>query len=229
MSAGAGRPCLGGVVLGPVNRMVDQTPEGARLDPESAEWLRALAGSGPQREAVLERLHELLVQVARGEVERRGRRLPFNCPELGDLAHRAADDALTAITGKIGQFRGESRFTTWACKFVILEVSAKIGQHFWRHPAMPLDAGNWDRLPGLFGLEPGQEQDWRDLLAELRRAVEQELSTRQREVFVAIVLDGIPLDALVDELASTRNAIYKTLFDARGKLRAVLAVGGYLG
>jgi RNA polymerase sigma-70 factor (ECF subfamily) len=45
-----------------------------------------------------------------------------------------------AITGKLGQFRGESRFTTWACKFAIFEVSAKIGRHFWRHPAVPLDA-----------------------------------------------------------------------------------------
>jgi RNA polymerase sigma-70 factor, ECF subfamily len=53
-------------------------------------------------------------------------------PELDDLAYQAAGDALVAITGKIGQFRGESRFTTWAYKFVIFEVSAKIGRHFWR-------------------------------------------------------------------------------------------------
>ena len=56
-----------------------------------------------------------------------------------------------------------------------------------------------------------------------------ELTARQREVFVAIVLNGVPLDALVIELASNRNAIYKILFDARRKLRAALAANGYLG
>jgi RNA polymerase sigma-70 factor, ECF subfamily len=214
----------------PVNRTVPEIPAAAaRLDPESAEWLRMLAETGSQREAALARLHGLLVRVARGEVARRGPRLRITGPELEDLAYQAAADALVAITGKIGQFRGESRFTTWACKFVILEVSAKIGRHFWRHPGVPLEAGDWDRLPGRLGFEPAQEAEWRDLLAALRRAVEQDLTPRQREVFVAIVLNDVPLDALVAQLASSRNAIYKMLFDARRKLRAVLAANGYLG
>lgn len=133
-----------------------------------------------------------------------------------------------AVTGKLGQFRGESRFTTWACKFAIFEVSAKIGRHFWRHPAVPLDAEDWDRLPGRFGFEPARESEWRDLLAALRRAVDTELTARQREVFVAIVVNDVPLDALAVRLGSNRNALYKMMFDARRKLRAALAANGYL-
>jgi len=188
-----------------------------------------LAGTGPQREAALARLHGMLVRVAHGEVRRRAPRLRITGPELEDLAYQAAADALMAITGKLGQFRGESRFTTWACKFVIFEVSAKIGRHFWRHPGVPLDAEDWDRLPDRFGFGPAQEAEWRDLLAALRRAVDAELTPRQREVFVAIVLNDVPLDALVAELGSNRNAIYKMLFDARRKLRTALAANGYLG
>jgi len=45
---------------------------------------------------------------------------------------------------------------------------------------------------------------------------------------VAIVVDGVPLDALVAELGSNRNGVYKTSFDARRKLRAALVTGGYL-
>ena len=214
----------------PANRTVHETPvTAARLDAESAEWLQALAETCPQRDAALARLHEMLVRIARGEVARRGPRLRITGPELDDLAYQAAADALLAITGKIGQFRGESRFTTWAYKFVIFEVSAKVGRHFWRNPGVPLDAADWDRLPGRFGFEPAQEAEWRDLLAALRRAVDTELTARQREVFVAIVLNDVPLDALVAELASSRNAIYKMLFDARRKLRAALAANGYLG
>jgi RNA polymerase sigma-70 factor (ECF subfamily) len=201
----------------------------AGLDAESADWPPALAGTGPRREEALARLHGLLVRTARGEVARRGPRLQLTGPELDDLAHQAAADALVAITGKLGQFRGESRFTTWAYKFVMFEVSAKIGRHIWRHPDVPLDAEDWERLPDRFGFDPAREAEWRDLLAALHRAVDQELTARQRRIFVAIVLNNVPLDALVIELASNRNAIYQTLFDARRKLRAALAAGGYLG
>src|SRR6266851_9038817 len=213
----------------PANRTVHETPvTAARLDAESAEWLQTLAETCPQRDAALARLHEMLVRIARGEVARRGPRLRITGPELDDLAYQAAADALLAITGKIGQFRGESRFTTWAYKFVIFEVSAKIGRHFWRHPSVSLDAEDWDRLPGRFGFDPAQEAEWRDLLAALHRAVDEELTARQRRVFVAIVLNNVPLDTLVIEMVSNRNAIYKTLFDARRKLRTALVANGYL-
>ena len=206
--------------------MVDETPAtAARLDPESAGWLRVLAETGPRREAALARLHELLLRIARARWPARAR-LRITGPELDDLAYQAAADALMAITVKLGQFRGESRFTTWAYKFVIFEVSAKIGRHFWRHPAVPLDAEDWDRLPDRFGLDPAQEAEWRDLAAALRRAVDEQLTARQRQVFVAIVLNGVPLDALVVELGSNRNAIYKTMFDARRKLRSLLPLTG---
>ena len=188
-----------------------------------------LAGAGPAREAALARLHELLLRIARGEVARRGLRLQVTGPELDNLAYQAAGEALLAITSKIGQFRGENRFTTWAYKFVIFDVSAKIGRHFWRNPGVPLDAEEWGRLPGHFGFDPAHWAEWRDLLAALRRAVDEKLTARQRAVLVAIVVNEVPLDTLVLELASNRNAIYKTLFDARRKLRAALAANRYIG
>jgi RNA polymerase sigma-70 factor, ECF subfamily len=169
-----------------------------------------------------------LLRIAQREVRRRAQRLRITGPEVEDLAYQAAADALMAITGKLGQFRGESRFTTWAYKFVIFEVSVKIGRHFWRRPNVPLDAEDWDRLPDRFGFEPARASEWRDLLAALRRAVDTELTARQREVFVAIVLNDVPLDAVALRLGSNRNAIYKMMFDARRKLRATLAANGYL-
>ncbi len=212
-----------------VNPLVDETPRVANsVDPESAEWLGALAGTGPQREAALTRLHEMLVRIAQRECRRRGPRLRITGPELDDLAYQAAADAGMAITRKIGQFRGESRFTTWAYKFVIFEVSDKIGRHFWQNPGVPLDAEDWDKLPDRFGFEPAREAEWRDLLAALRRPVDTELSPRQRQVFVAIMVNAVPLDTLAIELSSNRNAIYKMMFDARRKLRAALAANGYM-
>jgi RNA polymerase sigma-70 factor, ECF subfamily len=212
-----------------MNHVVEGMPvAAARLDPESAEWLRVLGRGDQEREAALSRLHEMLLRIAQREVRRRGPRLRIAGQELEDLAYQAAADALMAITAKLGQFRGESRFTTWAYRFVILEVSDKVGRHFWRRPDVPLDVEDWDRLPDRFGFEPAQESEWRDLLAALHRAVDTELSPRQREAFVAIVLNGVPLDALAVRLGSNRNAIYKMMFDARRKLRAALVANGYL-
>jgi RNA polymerase sigma-70 factor, ECF subfamily len=198
------------------------------LDAESARWVEDLRSSGPARELALARLHALLLRVARSELRRREGRHPVAGPELDDLAHQAADDALVAVMAKLGRFRGESRFTTWAYKFAVLEVSAKLGRHFWRRPAVTLEAGQWDQLPDRLGLRPDELAEHADLLAALRRAVAEDLTDRQRHVFTAIVVDGVPLDALVVQLGSSRNAIYKTMFDARRKLRAALAANGYL-
>ena len=195
-------------------------------DPESAQWLRELRGPG--REAAYERLHHMLLRVARGELRRRGPRAGIDGPELDDLAHQAAADALVAVRRKLPGFRGESRFTTWAYKFVVFEVSTKLGRHFWRTPHARLDAEDWSRLPDRFGLDPAGEREWRELVDALRDAVDEVLSERQRQAFVAVVLNDVPADALAERLGTSRNAIYKTLYDARAKLRAQLVATGHL-
>jgi len=200
------------------------------LDADSRDWLHRLKSPGPTGADAVDALFDLLHRAALHECGRRRGALPATVvAELDDLARQAADDAVAAVLRKLPEYRGGSRFTTWAYKFVILEVSAKVGRHFWRRPGVRMDAEDWDRLPASFGFDPAQEAEWRDLLAALRRAVDEELTARQRRVFVALVLTGVPLDALVIELASSRNAIYKTLFDARRKLRAALAANGYIG
>jgi RNA polymerase sigma-70 factor (ECF subfamily) len=196
------------------------------LDAESAEWLRELSGAG--REAAVGHLRERLLRVARAEVNRRAGRLPFGGAELEDVAEQAASDATLAVLAKLDRFRGESRFTTWASKFAILEVANKVGRHFWRRDGVHLDPEAWERLPDRFGLDPGRESEWRELVVALRAAVDEVLSERQRRIFEALVLNAVPLDVLVVELDSSRNAIYKSLFDARRKLRAALVANGHM-
>jgi RNA polymerase sigma-70 factor (ECF subfamily) len=197
-------------------------------DAESLRWLHRLGSPGRDRDAALTELHALLLRFARAQVAQRAARFHVHGPEADDLAHQAAADALLAMTAKLGEFRGESRFTTWAYKFVLLEVSSKLGRHFWRAAAPSPDVAEWERLPDLFGLDPGRESEWRDLLAALRRAVESELTPRQRRLFVDIVFNQVPLDALCAQLGTNRNAVYKGLFDARRKVRASLVANGYL-
>ena len=205
------------------------------LDEESRDWLRCLADddgrdgrSRIERERCLEDLHRVLLRAARAELSRRGESAPIAGHEREDLAHQAANDAMLAIIRKLGQFRGESRFTTWAYKFVMLEVSAQLGRRFRRQPTVQIGDEAWDRLPDRLGIDPARHAESVELAEALRAAVIESLSERQRRVFVALVVDGVPLDALAAELGSTRNAIYKTMFDARQKIRAHLIAHGHL-
>jgi RNA polymerase sigma-70 factor, ECF subfamily len=198
------------------------------LDEESAGWLRRLGVDSRERHAAEGELHTRLVRIALAEVRRRAGSTPVAGPELTDVAHQAADDAMVAILAKLGEFRGESRFITWAYRFVILEISSKLGRHYWRNPPVALDAGQWERLPDRFGIDPARHAESADVLAEVRRVVEEELTAHQRRVFTAIVVDGIPLDALAARLGLQRNAIYKVIFDARRKIRRALVANGYL-
>jgi RNA polymerase sigma-70 factor (ECF subfamily) len=183
-------------------------------------------GRGPQYEQACTRLHEILVRIAMDEVFRRGPRYRITGPELNDLAHQAAADALMRITRKIREFRGDARFTTWAFRFVVLEVSSKLGRHFWRVSNARVDLDEWAQVPDRSGIDPVSHWQARELVEAVRDALET-LSARQRQVFTAVV-NGVPLEALASELETNRNALYKTMFDARKKLRAQLVAGGHL-
>ncbi|MEV0186065.1 sigma-70 family RNA polymerase sigma factor [Streptomyces sp. NPDC050625] len=184
-------------------------------------------GCGPEYEQACTRLHALLVRIAMDEVFRRGSRYRIAGPELDDLAHQAAADALMRITQKIHEFRGDARFTTWAYRFVVLEVSSKLGRHFWRVSHARFDLEEWAQVPDRVGVDPVSYWQARELVDAVRNAVATALSAHQRKVFVAVV-NGVPLETLASELETNRNALYKTMFDARKKLRAQLIAGGHL-
>lgn len=201
-------------------------PEG--LDAESRVWVDELQDSGQRQVACIARLHELLLRAARHEANRRRHWFgSLSGPELDDIAMQAADDSLMKIIAKLQEFRGASRFTTWAYKFVIFEVSGKMARHTWRDRPLALDDADWELLPDRLSAVPGDAAEGRELLAALRRAVEDDLTPLQRRVFVAAALNDIPIDVIALEIGSNRNAIYKTLFDTRRKLRARLADAGH--
>ena len=199
-------------------------------DRESSEWLRTLSAGGAEQDAAEARLHRLLIRVSASELHRRRTQLDVTGPELDDLAHQAAADALVSITARLGQFRGESRFTTWAYKFVIFEVSAKLGRHFWRAPALDATTPRTGTaLPDRFGFDPTRESESRELVAALRAAVDEELSERQRR--------GVRRDRAQRRSRSTRSSSSsaraatrstRRSIDARRKLRTALAESGHL-
>jgi RNA polymerase sigma-70 factor (ECF subfamily) len=198
----------------------------AGLDEESREWLRALRADGLQRDDAVARLHLLLVKAARFEVARRRPTLPhLRGNELDDIASEAADDALMSVLARLDDFRGDSRFTTWVYKFALLEAAVKLRKRAWQGREVPLEPETWDLFTSA-GLRPDAAVEQSELLETLQRAIADVLTPHQRRVLVALALNGVPIDVLADRMSTTRGALYKTLHDARQKLRRHLRDNG---
>lgn len=203
------------------------TPKQMAPGSAAPDWVGQLKEVGPRGQAAVAELHALLLKAARFEVERRSAELRhIRGGDEEDLAQQAADDALMAVLGKLDQFRGESRFTTWAYKFALLEAAVKVRRRAWQGREVPLEEGAWSLLADA-GAAAGRVAEEAELFAALREEIEGSLSPRQREVLVAVALNGVPIDVLAERLQTTRGALYKNLHDARRKLRSALAERGF--
>ena len=206
-------------VMEPVTPVAAPQAPQRPLDPETREWLSSLRAENPAREEAIARLHALLLRGARFEVARRRPTLPhLRGDDLDDIAHQAADDALMSVLRRLEDFRGDSRFTTWAYKFALLEAAVKLRKRAWQGREVPLEPETWS-LFSTEGLEPDAEAEQSELLLKLQGAIADVLTPHQRRVLVALALNGVPIDVLADRLNTTRGALYKTLHDARRKLR----------
>jgi len=196
-------------------------------DVESAAWLRRLRASGHERELAVGELRALLLRAARFEVRRRAAMLAhLRGGDEEDLAQHSADDALMAILAKLDGYRGESRFTTWAYKFALLEAAVKVRRRAWQNREVPLEADHWHLLAAPGG-QPHHHAETAELLERIGHAIERQLTPHQREVLVALALDEVPIDVVAQRLSTTRGALYKTLHDARRKLREKLTADGF--
>ena len=115
------------------------------LDPESREWVRSLRGTGREHDEAVARLHALLLRARplRDRPPPAARCRTCAADDLDDIARQAADDALVAILRRLDDFRGASRFTTWAYKFALLEAAVKLRRRAWQGREVPLEPETW--------------------------------------------------------------------------------------
>jgi RNA polymerase sigma-70 factor, ECF subfamily len=197
------------------------------LDHESDAWVRRLSAHGRERESAVEDLHALLVRAARFEMGRR--ELPASVVGSAgsdDLAVQAADDALVAVLAKLHTYRSKSRFTTWAYKFALLEAAVKTRRRPWHGRELPLEADNWAELLDGKRASPSRQAEASEQIHAVCDGIAEALTPHQRAVLVAVTLNDVPIDVLAERRSTTRGAIYKTLHDARRKLRERLAEDG---
>jgi RNA polymerase sigma-70 factor, ECF subfamily len=176
------------------------------LDEESRRWLADLRSAGHWRADAERRLYALLRKAAEFEVRRR------TSQDVDDLVTQAAGDALVAVLAKLDHFRGESRFTTWAYKFALYEAAAKTRRRAWQGRELPTAPEDWPATAHVPDFETPER------LRALRRGIAQ-LTPHQRDVLLALAVNGVPIDVLAERRHTSRGALYKTLHDARRALR----------
>ena len=193
-------------------------------DPE--DWVTVLTTPGPACDEALGRLHRLLLRAARHQVSR----MPALAATIGtervdEIVNQSADEAMVALLARLSAFEGRSRFTTWAYKFAVLQAAVEVRREAWRSREIPLDESPEPRDEGAF---PEQYAEAGDLRRAVARAIEDVLTPHQRRVVLALLVNEVPIDVLAERLGTSRNALYKTVHDARTQLRARLTATGYL-
>ena len=203
---------------------VNPTTPPLTAQPTDEDWIAELTDTGPTGEQALTRLRDLLLRATRHQVWRLRDLLP-GAGDLEDLAQQAAGDALVAVLRQLGTFGGRSRFTTWVYKFGVLHAGVAVRRQAWRHREVPLP----DTLTLVDSSPaPAEVSEASSLARAVHAAIANELTPFQRRVVLALLVEEVPIDVLADRLGSTRNALYKTLHDARRRLRVALTDNGYL-
>lgn len=190
------------------------------------DWVADLSTTGSTREEALRDLHGLLLRAAAHQVSRmRGQLVGVDAQAIDIVVNQAADEATVAVLKKLHTFEGRSRFTTWAYKFALVQAACDVRRTAWRHRDVELrDADTLrDRRAGPEEIAAGGE-----LKEAIITALDTALTPHQRRVAIALLIDEVPVDVLAERLGTNRGALYKTLHDARTRLRAALVASGFL-
>jgi RNA polymerase sigma-70 factor (ECF subfamily) len=193
---------------------------------EPEDWVEALSLPGQRQDHAMSSLHEMLLRACRHQVRRmRSGLAGVGNEHLEEIANQAADEAMMAVLGKLSTFEGRSRFTTWAYKFAILQCATEVRRYAWRHREVELHDAAQVLDPGP---SPAGHAEAADLASAVRLAIDEALTPHQRRITIALLIDDVPIDVLAERLGSNRNALYKTVHDARTRLRAHLIASGHL-
>ena len=201
---------------------------GRCLDAESATWLRALSDVGADRDDAVRRLHALLLRAARFEVARRQR-------TAGTGSGSASSTISPCRPPPTRSSRSSASCTAFAATAALRRgpTSSRSSKPPRRCAAghgtgarSPLDDDGWAQLLDDRHAAPEAQAEAGELIGAVRDAIAEVLTPHQRAVLVAITLNDVPIDVLAERQHTTRGALYKTLHDARRKLRARLAEDG---
>lgn len=199
----------------------------------NAEWIRILSTPGAEQATALEELRQILLRAALFTFDRNAsdlQRLSYD--EVVRLAEDCAQEALLAILNHLDEFRGDSKFTTWAYKFAVNQALTTARRAHWRDISLETvlpDGDGYEWLDAGSGSEhdPHQQIEQSEIILVIKDIIRNGLTPRQQIVLKLMVFDEVPMDVIVERLETNRNAVYKLLHDARKKVKQQLEARGF--
>ncbi len=188
-------------------------------------WVSDLRSNGDRRNAALEDLRSI---IQKGLPYALSRWLSPDQPQFNSLVEEVTQETLLRVLDQLDTFEGRSQFTTWVHKIAVRIALTELRRKRWRDASLDELTENEDvpPPPGLLadsqaGPETSAERN--DMLARVRRIIEEELTERQRQAIVLLGVQDVPMEEAARRLKTNRNALYKLLHDARLRLRTRLA------
>jgi RNA polymerase sigma-70 factor (ECF subfamily) len=199
------------------------------------EWLQDLNAGGSVQETAIADLRDLLLRAALYFFSRNLEDLKgLDRDEILQRAEDCAQDALIAVMDHLPDFRGDSKFTTWAYKFAINKALMAARRERWKGVSLDelasSDEGHfqeWKNQDKSEGITPEQSAMLAEIQSIILDVLQRDLTERQRRVLILMVFHEVPMDEVARLLDTNRNAIYKLLHDARRKLKIRLQARGF--
>ena len=197
------------------------------------EWLRELSAAGEAQADAIAELRTYLLRAALYSLTQAQSTLAHLSPaEIGHMAEDCAQDALLAILQHLPEFRGDSKFTTWAYRFAVNTALVAARRESRKSVSLDelLEDSEWPALPlqsDLIAVNPDRAALQAEMWRVVREVIDQDLTERQRQALKGMIFDEVPIDEIARHFGSNRNAIYKLLHDARRSLKARLEARGF--
>jgi RNA polymerase sigma-70 factor (ECF subfamily) len=199
------------------------------VDRTNAEWLHDLKPAGPQKEAALEDLRAVILKSLPYALS--NYLSPAN-PLFNPLIEEVAQETLLRTMEHLDSFEGRSRFTTWVQKIAVRIALTELRRRRWRDFSLDsMVAENEEGLsfPSLLvdaSPDPDARTEQSDMLQQVGRIIDEELTDKQRQAMVAVTIRGVPMEEVARRMDMKRNALYKLLHDARLRLKRRLETEG---
>ncbi len=191
------------------------------IERSNDQWVGELEAPGEAQEGALS---DLRVIILRGLPYALSKWMRPSDPQFEALSEEIAQETLLRVIDNLHTFEGRSKFTTWVNKIAVRLALTELRRKRWRDVSLDKlteTAPSKSSLGLLTDPETGPDQlaEQHDMIEQLRRMIQEELTEKQRTALVATQIQGMPIEEVARRMGTNRNALYKLLHDARQRLK----------
>lgn len=193
------------------------------------EWVESLSGTADN--AAVKELRAILVRGLKPALAK------YVDRELEQFVEDVAQDALLKILDNVNTFRGESKFVTWAMKIAVREGLTELRRKRWddisiedlKSPGGREDEEGGEVFSDTFASDdpsPEYTTSQKMMLEKVQKIIDNILTEKQRKAITALMIHGLSITVVAEQMGTNRNSLYKLVHDARKKIKNEFEVQG---